>query len=88
MGNTLLMVWLSSCNNEKTKKKKKVKITGTACSALLKPFTLSWRNGLKPKEARLDKMEEKIRGMLLNVAAAKDMFTLWHWPTPCLLPGS
>lgn len=89
MGNKLLMVWLSSCNNEKMQKKKKdAKITGTACLALLKPLTLSWRNGLKPKEAHLDKMEEKNCGMLLNVADAKDMFTLSHWPTPCLLPGS
>lgn len=68
------------------KKKKDVKITGTACLALLKPLTLSWRNGLKPKEAHLDKTEEKNCGMLLNVA--EDLFTLSHWPTPCLLPGS
>lgn len=55
------MVWLSSCNNEKMQKNKKkyLKITGTACLALLKPLTLSWSNGLKPKEAHLDKMEEK-----------------------------
>lgn len=87
MGNKLLTVWLSSCNNEKLKKKD-VKITGTACLALLKPLTLSWKNGFKPREARLDKMEERNCGMLLNVADSKDMFILSHWHTPCLMPGS
>lgn len=69
-------------------KKQDVKITGTACLALLKPLTLSWRNGFKPRGAHLDKMEEKNCGMLPNVAGSKDMFMLSHLPAPCLMPES
>lgn len=79
VGNKLLTIWLYSCNNEKLENKE-VKITGTACLALLKPLTLSWKNGFKPREASLGKMEERNYGMLLNVTGSKDVFiaSLWH----------
>lgn len=87
MGNKLLMIWLCSCNNEKLENKE-VKITGTACSALLKPLTLSWKNGFEPRETSLGKMEEKNCGMLLNVTDSKDVFIPSHWHTHYLMSGS